>query len=194
MSQPPGFVHENSSLVCKLHKAIYGLKQTPRAWFAKLSHTLVSLGFYSAKSDCSLFIRKISSHTIVILVYIDDIIITSDSQVAIDSLIHSLYQSFPLKDLGSLNFFLGIQVQKSRRGGIHLSQTKYILELLQRANMVSAKPISTPMVTGLKLTAEGGEPFDDPFLYRSIVGGLQYVTLTRPEVSYAVNKVCQYMH
>lgn len=192
MSQPPGFSKGDSSLVCKLHKAIYGLKQAPRAWFAKLSQTLVSLSFHSTKSDCSPFLKKTSAF--IILVYVDDILLTSNSHGAIDSLIRTLNASFPLKDLGNLSFFLGIQVQRSNRGGIHLSQTKYIHELLQKDNMVTAKPMSTPMVTGPKLTADGGDPSEDPFLYRSIVGGLQYVTLTRPNISYAVNKVCQFMH
>lgn len=88
---PPGFSQGDSSLVCKLHKAIYGLKQAPRAWFAKLSHTLLDLGFHSTKSDCSLFFKKTSTSTIIVLVYEDDILLTSDSPSAIDSLIQSLH-------------------------------------------------------------------------------------------------------
>lgn len=165
MTQPPGFVHGDGSLVCRLNKALYGLKQAPRAWFAKLQQTLLKFGFQSAKSDVSLFIHTHTKHTILVLVYVDDIIIASDSFHVVQNLIASLNAVFPLKDLGPLNYFLGIQVKRATSGSIHLSQTKYIQDLLEKSNMSSTKPMTTPMATGLKLTADASDPFDDPTLY-----------------------------
>lgn len=126
--------------------------------------------------------------------YVDDIIITSNSNAAISELIQSIHSQFPLKDLGNLNFFLGIQVQETAAGGISLNQTKYINDLLQKANMSTANPMKTPMVSTAKLTAHDTNEADNPSLYRSLVGGLQYVTVTQPDAAYAVNRVCQFMH
>lgn len=102
MTQPPGFIQGDGSLVCKLNKALYGLKQAPRAWISKLYHTLLTFGFKAAKSNVSLFIKHTGSHTLLVLVYVDDIIITGDSFHAIQGLIASLNAIFPLKDLGPL--------------------------------------------------------------------------------------------
>lgn len=106
MTQPPGFVQGDSSLVCRLNKALYGLKQAPRAWFQKLQTYLFELGFTSAKFDVSLFTKFSRAETLLVLVYVDDIIITGSSASAINQLVHSLNTRFPLKDLGDLNFFL----------------------------------------------------------------------------------------
>ena len=130
MNQPPGFESSDPTLVCKLHKAIYGLKQAPRSWFTKLSCTLEDLGFHSTKSDTSLFIQFTNTSTIFVLIYVDDIIITGSSMHAIKSIISHLGSRFVLKDLGPLHYFLGIEVSKVADGSLHLSQTKYINDLL----------------------------------------------------------------
>jgi histone deacetylase 1/2 len=130
-----------------------------------------------------------------LLVYVDDIIVVSSMPAACDRLIHQLRDSFALKDLGSLHFFLGIEVQKSA-GGILMSQRKYASELLQRTGLVHCGPISTPMASSDRLSATDGNLLsaEDSTRYRSVVGGLQYLTMTRPDLSFAVNKVCQYLH
>ena len=99
-----------------------------------------------------------------------------------------------MKDLGKLHYFLGIEVAWLADGSLHLSQTKYIRDLLQRAVMLDANPQPTPMVSTSRLTIGGSVAVENPTLYRSIVGALQYITLTRPELSFSVNKVCQFMH
>lgn len=128
------------------------------------------------------------------LVYVDDIVIVGSSQRAVAQLIHQLTSSFPIKDLGSLHYFLGIEVAHNS-GGITLSQHKYATDLLHRAHMENCKPISTPMSVSNKLLQASGRALgeNDIFKYRSMVGGLQYLTLTRPDISFAVNKVCQYL-
>jgi len=112
----------------------------------------------------------------------------------IQQLISNLNACFALKDLGRLHFFLGVQVKHLPNGGLHLSQQKYITELLHRTKMDAAKPLPTPMQTNLHLQRDASSAMHDPSLFRSVVSALQYVLITRPELSYVVNKVWQYMH
>ena len=172
MEQPSGFQDpSNPQKVCRLHKSLYGLKQAPRAWFEKLYDALISFGFVSTKSDQSLFVRITPQSTLFVLVYVDDILLTGNDVRAIQGLITQLNGMFSLKDLGEIDYFLGIQV-KHTESGLHLSQTKYITDLLARAKMQFAKPVSAPMTHGLRLTAYGSDPVQSPQLYRSIVGAL----------------------
>lgn len=193
MVQPPGFEQGDKSLVCKLDKALYGLKQAPRAWFHRLTATLVQLGFKASKCDPSLFTLSSPTCCTYVLVYVDDIIITGGSSVLIQHLVDKLNSSFALKQLGKLDYFLGVQVTHLSDGSLLLNQTKYIEDLLERANMSEANALPTPMISSSKLSKFGGTCMNDPFLYRSIVGALQYATITRPDISFAVNKVCQFL-
>ncbi|KAF5465899.1 hypothetical protein F2P56_015863 [Juglans regia] len=172
MKQPPGFVHSDlPSYVCKLKKSIYGLKQAPRAWFAKLSDKLLSLGFRCSASDSSLFILRTASTSIFILVYVDDIIVTGSCSKLIYEFVQSLGSYFPVKDLGPLHFFFGIEVTCNTKG-LFLSQCKYINDLLHHTNMNNCKSVTTPMSTSEKLSAFDGCAFEDPHWYRSVVGSL----------------------
>ena len=195
MTQPPGFEDSHQrDMVCKLDKAIYGLKQAPRAWFARLSSKLCDLGFRSSSADTSLFVLQNSEVTLYVLVYVDDLILTGSSVAAVDKLLHQLHSAFAIKDLGSLKYFLGIEVTTDP-GGITLSQRRYVQDLLRRTNMEKCRPVSTPMSSTEKLSKHTGTLLspEDVTKYRSIVGALQYLCITRPDISYAVNRVCQYM-
>jgi len=130
-----------------------------------------------------------------ILVYVDDIIVASSTEKATAALLQDLREEFALKDLGDLHYFLGIEVSKVR-DGIVLSQGKYANELLQRAGMTQCKPVSTPLSTSEKLSLHDGVLLgpEDATEYRSIVGALQYLTLTRPDIAFSVNKICQFLH
>ena len=197
MKQPPGFVDPTlPHYVCKLDKSLYGLKQAPRAWFARLSAKLHDLGFHGSKADTSLFYFRQGGVTIYFLVYVDDIIVVSSSTLAMDKLLVQLRDAFALKDLGPLHYFLGIEVTGCSSSGLLLRQNKYVKELIHKAGLKHCKPASTPMATTEKLTRHVGDPLDSVAAtrYRSIVGGLQYLTLTRPNIAFAVNKVCQYLH
>jgi hypothetical protein len=189
MAQPPRFQHpQYPTAMCKLCIAIYGLKQAPCAWFSRLSARLIDLKFTSSKSDSSLFIYKAHVITILVLIYVDDIIITGSHSMAITRLINDLHSSFALKDLGRLNFFLGVEATW-HQDGLHLSQQRYINDLLTKTNMLLSKPISTPLSASTILSRFEGSTITDPTLYRSTVGSLQYLSLTRPDIAYAVNKV-----
>ncbi|KAH1122317.1 hypothetical protein J1N35_005477 [Gossypium stocksii] len=136
-----------------------------------------------------------ANHKVVlIIVYVDDIVITGSSNDEIGSIVRQLHSKFALKDMGQLNFFLGIEVQHTLQG-VFLSQKKYILEILTKTAMLGAAATPTPMVNTSKLTASDGSPlFVDVQLYRSTVGMLQYLCLTRPQLSFCVNKLSQYMN
>lgn len=159
MRQPPGFEDPKyPSFVCRLKKAIYGLKQAPRAWYSRLSSRLVALGFVPSRSDMSLFIYKKRDVEIYMLVYVDDIIVTSSSQDAINVLLKALKKDFALKDLGDLHYFLGIEVEKKQNGDLLLTQKKYAKDILAQVGMTNCKPVATPMPTGEKISQEDGTP------------------------------------
>uniref|UniRef100_A0A8R7P933 Reverse transcriptase Ty1/copia-type domain-containing protein n=1 Tax=Triticum urartu TaxID=4572 RepID=A0A8R7P933_TRIUA len=152
MKQPPGFVSKNApSYVCKLDKALYGLKQAPRAWYSRLCHKMQALGFVPSNSDTSLFIYNKSNTCIFVLIYVDDIIVTSSSDEAITGLLKDLSADFALKDLGDLHFFLGIEVKRNN-DGLHLSQEKYATDLVKKAGLKDCKPSPTPLSSSEKLS------------------------------------------
>jgi hypothetical protein len=130
-----------------------------------------------------------------LLVYVDDIIVASLSQEVVAALLEDLRADFALKDLGSLHYFLGIEV-KQDSDGLSLSQCKYAADILKRARMTHCKPVTTPLAAYEKLSDHTGRPLsaEESTKYRSIVGALQYVTLTRLDIAYSVNKVCQFLH
>ena len=178
--------------MCKLHKSIYGLKQAPRAWFKRFTGQLLQFGFVASTTDSSLFIYKTKTTIAYLLLYVDDIVLTSNTPTFLDQLIQHLSFVFDLKDLGSLNYFLGIQVTRDS-AGLHLSQAKYASNLLHKHNMFNTKPISTPCIPNNRLSLHDGAKLPDPYAYRSLVGALHYLTFTRPDLSFAVHQVCQYM-
>ncbi|KAJ0444424.1 putative RNA-directed DNA polymerase [Helianthus annuus] len=193
MAQPQGFVDASRPRhVCLLQKALYGLKQAPRAWFSKLSSALIADGFSQCVSDTSLFVYSRDSVMCYVLVYVDDIIITGSSPDFVTRLIERLHSRFALKDLGQLSYFLGVLATFSD-DVLHLSQQRYLLDLLQRTGLAQCRPLSTPVASGRQLSRHTGIPLPDATLYRSTVGALQYLVLTRPEIAYAVSKVSQFL-
>jgi hypothetical protein len=154
----------------------------------------VSLGFVPSKADTSLFYYNRGGHGLFVLVYVDDIIVASSSQEATEALLQDLQKGFALKDLGDLHFFLGIEVKVS--DGLILSQGWYVTYVLKRLGMDSAKPVDTPLPTSEKLSLTAGDRLrpEDATRYRSLAGALQYLTLTRPDISFSVNRVCQFLH
>ncbi|CAJ2634258.1 unnamed protein product [Trifolium pratense] len=193
MAQPPGFVNKSfPDHVCRLKKALYGLKQAPRAWYMELRVFLLSIGFVNSTADASLFIQRTPRATLYLLVYVDDIIVTGSSSTELSRLIATLAARFSLKDLGYLNYFLGVEVIPST-AGMFLSQRKYITDLLQKSGMTEAKPASTPITATPPLLKNSGDPLPSPTEYRALVGSLQYLSLTRPDIAFATNKLAQFM-
>ncbi|XP_026384287.1 uncharacterized protein LOC113279851 [Papaver somniferum] len=168
-------------------------EEEPRAWYTRLSVFLQQLGFLTSREDSFLFIRRSNGDVTYLLVYVDDIILTCSSSSFLQHLIDTLHKEFALKDIGELSlFFLGVEVTKTS-DGLFFSQHRCIEDLFERANMQGAKPVSTPFTTSIELSPQGGVPLKNPTEYRSLVGGLQYLLITRPELAFPVNKVCQFL-
>jgi len=180
------------NLVCRLKKALYGLKQAPKAWSDKIGQYLVTSGFQTSNVDFSLYVKKIDHGIVVIIIYVDDLIITGDSNADIFDLKKLLKQKFKMKDLGELCYFLGIEVIQSPKG-IWLLQRQYALNKLSEYGMTSCKPISIPLEQNVKLSANEGNLVEDTTMYRHIVGSLIYMTITRLDLSYVVGVVSQFM-
>jgi hypothetical protein len=128
-----------------------------------------------------------------VLVYVDDIIVTGTHSSAISTLFNKLQQDFAMKDLGPLSYFLGIQAVRDSTG-LHLHQSKYIIDLLHRSKMIGVKPYASPCISGSQLSKFDGDPLPDPTPYHHIVGALQYCTLTRLDIALLVNQLCQFLH
>jgi hypothetical protein len=168
------------------------LKQAPRAWFESFTSQLLHLGFSASTADSSLFIYKNDNIIAYLLLYVDDIVLTSNTPSFLDHLIAQLSKIFDLKDLGQLHYFLGLQVTRTS-AGLHLNQAKYASDLLKKHNMMDSKPAKTPSCPNTRLSLHEGDPLPDPHAYRSLVGALHYLTFTRPDISFSIHQVCQYM-
>jgi hypothetical protein len=193
VEQPPGFIVDGKeSKVLRLRKALYGLRQAPRAWNTKLDASLHSLGFVRSKAEHAVYRRGGGEKLLLVGVYVDDLVITGASIEEVKKFKQEMTHLFKMSDLGELSFYLGIAVQQ-RGGTITLQQTAYAKKLLQRAGMEECNPCSVPMEARLKLSRSGAGNLVDATHYRSIVGGLRYLVHTRPDISYAVGYVSRFM-
>jgi len=172
MHQPPGFIDKDfPSHVCKLQKAIYGLKQAPCTWFHELRTFLLQSGFHNSHVDTSLFVLHLGQHLIYVLVYVDDLIIIGDDIHLVNRFIDLIANRFSLKDLGQLSYFLGIEILPTKQGFL-LSQRRYLLDLLTCTHMNEAKSIFTPLPSGTTLSLHSGDVLPDPTEFCSVMGSL----------------------
>ncbi|KAM0990674.1 hypothetical protein ACFX2C_009158 [Malus domestica] len=194
LQPPPGYNGLKDNMMCKLHKAIYGLKQSSRAWYAKLNSVLENARFVRSNVDSSLFVKTGTNGKLVVLIYIymDYLIITGDSAVEIEALKRSLHQTFAIKYLGRLKYFLGIEMATSSNG-LFLHQRKYVLDLLQEANMLDCKHAITHVDCKLRLNIEG-EAMHDVSYYQRLGKESSFATISpRPLVATRM-KIRQGMH
>jgi len=194
MQLPPGFQTSSPNLVCRLKKSLYGLKQAGRKWYAKLSSFLLSHNYKISTADHSLFQQHDGKHTTTLLVYVDDIILTGTNPMEISTITSLLHNFFHIKNLGNLTYFLGIEVARNTTG-IHLSQRKYIMDLLKDADMLGCAPAPTPMFHNTKLLATKGISLGDAesTAYRRLIGRLIYFTNIWPDISFSVNHLSQFV-
>ena len=178
--------------VCLLQKSLYGLKQASRQWFSKLSSALLSSGYHQSPSDHSLFVKNTAGSFTALLIYVDDVILTGDSMAEISSVKQFLDSRFCIKDLGDLRYFLGLEVARSKQG-ISLNQRKYALDLVADAGLLGCKPASTSMDSSSRLSKSQGEPLTDITGYRRMIGRLLYLTTTRPDISFSVHQLSQFL-
>ncbi|XP_019265287.1 PREDICTED: uncharacterized protein LOC109242863 [Nicotiana attenuata] len=196
-----GVSRDKGSIRSANYLNLYGLKQTSRQWNIKLIEALVEAGYHQSASDHSLFTKNTTSDIVVILVYVDDLLITRSSAELIDEAKQTLHNSFIVKDLGELRYFLGIEVLRSKRE-ILLIQRKYALQLISEIGLAGAKSISTPIELNQKLTTieydkhvgvNGDEELGDMGSYQKLIGKLLYLTITRPDLSFIVQVLSQFM-
>ena len=149
MEQPHGFI-QDSSLVCRLKKSLYGLKQAPRAWYAKMDSFLLSQNFERCKSNPNVYMLRTHDSLLILVLYVDDLLITGSSASAIATVKRALHDRFLMTDMGPLHFFLGLEISQNATG-IKLSQAKYARDLLERFRMTDCKPAPTPFLSGVRL-------------------------------------------
>nr|GEV39216.1 putative ribonuclease H-like domain-containing protein [Tanacetum cinerariifolium] len=194
MEAPPGFSENfKPGEVCRLKKSLYGLKQSPRAWFGRFTMAMKKYGFKQSNSDHTLFLKHRGNFVTCLIIYVDDMIITGNDEEEIKKLKGELFTEFEMKDLGILKYFLGIEVLRSQ-AGIFICQKKYILDLLAETGMLDCKPAETPMMSNQKLYMETEAELADRDRYQRLVGKLIYLSHTRPDIAYAVGVVSQFMH
>ncbi|KAJ0512023.1 putative RNA-directed DNA polymerase [Helianthus annuus] len=196
MTLPQGYFSNDNAKVCKLVKSLYSLKQAPRQWNEKLTDVLVSMGFVQSVCDYSLFVLSKQDVFIILLVYVDDIVVTGNNKIEIEKVKACLKESFQIKDLGILRYFLGIEVLYSD-ACICLSQRKYCLELLNEFGYLACKPVTTPIEQSFIVTNKCDKEqknLENINGFQRLIGKLIYLSLTRPDISYDVQFLSQYMH
>ncbi|GJR00665.1 ribonuclease H-like domain-containing protein [Tanacetum coccineum] len=193
MHQPPGFVDPNKpDYVCHLQRSLYGLKQAPRAWFQRFASYAKRVGFQHSKTDSSLFVFHRGSDIAYLLLYVDDIILTASSSAFLQRIIASLHNEFAMKDLGSLNYFLEF-LSFDRHLAYFCSQSKFTRHFLSEL-ICKIVTRQRTLLNRVQSMVRNVTAVSDPTLYRSLAGALQYLTFTRPDLSYVVQQVCLYMH
>ncbi|CAL8157474.1 unnamed protein product [Prunus armeniaca] len=194
MDLPHGIpVTSNEGVVCKLRKSLYGLKQSPIAWFGRFATSMKKFGYVQSNSDHTLFLKRHKGKLTALIIYVDDMIVVGNDQAEMQNLQKYLASEFEMKSLGDLKYFLGIEVARSKHG-IFLSQRKYILDLLAETGMLDCKPIDTPSEQNHKLGLYPDQVPTDKERYQRLVGKLIYLSHTRPDIAYAVSVVSQFMH
>ena len=191
--QPPGFVIPGKEgKVLRLHKALYGLRQAPRAWNAKLDSTLKGMGFEQSPHEAAIYRRGNGGNALLVGVYVDDLVITGTKDAEVAAFKEEMKATFQMSDLGPLSFYLGIEVHQDN-SGITLRQTAYAKRVVELAGLTDCNPALTPMEERLKLSRDSTAEEVDATQYRRLVGSLRYLTHTRPDLAFSVGYVSRFM-
>ena len=192
MEQPEGFQVDNDTFVCKLDRAVYGLKQASRVWYIRLRSALETLGFQLSEHDAGLFIRQKQSGTVFLIVWVDDILMCSTALELLEHTLTELQEHFDVNDLGPLSWYLGMKVEIDRENQlVQLSQHSLINDVLRETDMQECKPVKTSLPPNIQLET-AVEPKDGT-RYRRVIGKLLYLaTCTRPDTAYAVSYLSKF--
>ncbi|KAJ9528398.1 hypothetical protein QJQ45_020321 [Haematococcus lacustris] len=197
VQQPEGFEEGSINTVCRLQKALYGLRQAPRAWHARLSEELLSMGFKASEADPALFTLQLSTGMVYLLVYVDDCLLCTQQgdTAGLAYVKKQLSSAFKLKDLGEARWFLGMQLTRDRaEGTIKLDQHKFVQELVTAYSKSAAHSKPLPMAPAVKLVREGEALDTTLHHYSALVGSLLYLTCcTRPDIAFAVGALARHM-
>jgi hypothetical protein len=191
MRPPPGY-SVPEGMFCHLRRSLYSLKQAPRVWFSHFASVVTAVGFSVSAHDLALFIYLSSRGRTLLLLYMDDMIITGDDSVYIAFVKARLNDQFFMSDLGPLRYFLGIEIS-SMLVGFFLYQEKYIQDLLDRASLTDCQTTETLMELNVYLTPTDGEPLKDSTRYHHIIWSLVYLGVTRSDISYSIHILSQFL-
>jgi hypothetical protein len=152
----------------------------------------MKLGFRRSKSESTLYLKDGGKDVLIVSIYVDDILITGANDERIEVFKQDMLKEFEMSDLGEMHYFLGMEI-KQKKDGIFLDQRRYASNLLQHFKMERSKSVNTPLIVNQKMSKEDGEPLRDATTYRSMVGSLMYLTLTRPDITYATSLLSRFM-
>ncbi|KAK4394243.1 Retrovirus-related Pol polyprotein from transposon RE1 [Sesamum angolense] len=192
ISAPDGFPFQ-SGKVCKLKRSLYGVKQASRQWNHEFTTNLLGYGFSQSPHDHCFFTKDTNDGLLILLVYVDDVLITGPSQSQIDQVKDLFHSAFTIKDLGLAKYFLCLEIARSTNG-TSVTQQKYIRNIISDIGFQSSKPVVTPLPLGLKLTSHNITLLPDPEPYRRLVGRLLYLSFTRPDISFGAQQLSQFVH
>ncbi|KAC9923453.1 hypothetical protein E3N88_45071 [Mikania micrantha] len=193
IEQPPGFIQKGDEhKVCKLKKALYGLKQAPRAWFKRIESYFLREGFQKSKYDHTFFLKKNVEGLVIVSLYVDDLIYTGNDKAMCENFKLSMMREFEMTNLGKMKYFLGVEVNQNE-DGIKMNQKKYASDVLKRFHMWEVNGVKNPIVPGTNVTKTGDDNKVNDSFYKSLVGSLMYLTVTRPDIMYAVSFISRFM-
>eukprot|EP00257_Ricinus_communis_P016868 XP_015575167.1 uncharacterized protein LOC107261308 [Ricinus communis] len=193
MTLPEGYSQAKENTVCKLKRSLYGLKQASRQWNAEFCDKVKAAGFRQSTFDNCLFIKQTSDIFTVLIIYVDDILITGTSESDIAFMKRYLDKQFTIKDLGHAKYFLGLEIARGSQGTV-INQRKYLLDILSDVGLLGAKPATTPLPKGLKLHSASGPLLSEPEKYRRLIGKLLYLNCSRPYIIYSVQQLSQFVN
>ena len=192
MEQPLRFIQYDPSFVFHLKKSLYGLKKSPRASYARMDSYILDIGFSRCHYGNNVYTKIVDGHLIILILYVDDLVITGSDHKLINHVKSSLKKKFNMTYLGYMHHFLGLQVLQYKED-ISLSQSKYACDLLHHFHMEYCKPTPSPFYSRVKLCLACTSPKLDATLYHQLVGILSYLTHSHPDISFIVCLVSWYM-
>lgn len=192
MKFPPGLTPPSSNHVCRLLKSLYVWKQASHQWYARLSSTLSTRGFYCSLSDYFFFFKITGNLVTILAVYVDDILITRNNIKVICEIKCFLYSEFKIKDLGEAYYILGMELVPGNPGMI-ITQRKFALEILTDFDLLECRAVSTPLDPTLMLSSTFGKTLTNPTFNRRLLGKMIFLTNTSPHFAYTVQHLSQYM-
>nr|CAD1838543.1 unnamed protein product [Ananas comosus var. bracteatus] len=194
VEQPEDFVTPGQEeKVYLLRKALYGLRQAPRAWYSKMDEHLLGLDFKKSLSESTLYVKNNVSYLVVVSLYVDDMLVIGSNSDQITAFKQEMMKRFEMTDLGEMSYFLGMEVRQTQNE-VFICQNKYLKEILKRFNMEECKSVNTPMGQKEKLQKKDGSEPTDKRVYRSLIDCLMYLTATRPDIMFPVSVLSRFLN
>ena len=193
MNQPEGFIMEGKeSFVCKLKKSLYGLKQVPRSWYKNILGYFVNIGFSKCFSDSDLYVLNQEKDMVLILLYVDDLLITRNNDVIIQECISKLKATFEMIDLGLLHCYLWMQLYEYKKC-TYLNQSKYISNILQKFIMEQCRYVAILVSPIITIFLGSNSQLVDATAYKQLIGSLLYLTISMLDIAFVVNLMAWFM-